>query len=71
MEFAGWILEKASLVTGKLRNLNWNSNEKTIHVWRWGGGEATHEVTFASVKESFYRVICTLRIPNGYSQFRV
>jgi len=53
MEFAGWILEKASLVTGKLRNLNWNSNEKTIHVGRWGGGEATHEVTFASVNSHF------------------
>lgn len=28
MEFAEWILEKSSLLTGKLRNLNWNSNEK-------------------------------------------
>ena len=38
MEFAGWILEKASLVTGKLRNLNWNSNEKNHICWEVGWG---------------------------------
>ena len=27
--------------------------KKTIHVGRWDGGEATHEVAFASVKSHF------------------
>lgn len=35
MEFVGWILEKLFFLIGKLRNLNWNSNE---NLYMLGGG---------------------------------
>lgn len=65
------VIRKIISLTGKLRNLNWNSHEKPYML---GGGVGVRRARMSPLhlQESYFvESVCTLRIPNGYSPFRI